>query len=81
MDANKQFIIDILDKLGFGEYGIMPSSVSNFCDRLGEYFNHFTITSRMIGEKQVEVKLTCDSGEIILKYTINGKRIGKIEVL
>ena len=81
MNANKQLIIEILDKLGLGKYGVMPSSLSIFCGRLGEYLQHFTITSRRIGEKQIEVKLTCESGEIILNYTINGKRIEKIEVL
>jgi len=81
MDANKQFIIDILDKLGLGKYGLMPPSLSIFCGRLGEYFQHFTITSKRIGEKQVEVKLTCDNGDIILNYTINGKIIEKIDVL
>lgn len=81
MNANKQFIIDILNKLGLGKYGVMPSSLSIFCGRLAEYFQHFTITSKRVSENQVEVKLTCQSGEITLMYTIKGKRIEKIEVL
>lgn len=75
-----KMIIDLLNTLGLGINGIMPSSNENWVCKLKIYIPSFNAKCVKRTDTSREFDLMCGSTRIRLTYTISGKRIVGLEV-
>jgi len=77
----KQFIIELLNTLGLGVYGIMPCNVDNLVGRLQSFAPSFSIS---VIENKEDTKVlnlyASETEQLKIKYIHQGARIVKIEV-
>ena len=77
----KKLLKDLLNTLGLGVYGVMPSSVENWCGRLKSFAPSFEVTClEANAEKRVYQFYASEDDKVIVTYILNGCHIKDIVI-